>query len=375
MRGNGRYLRAYLLFFTLVAVPAGAQNLVPNPGFEAYSRCPRFLGNFEADILGWECPTRGSTDYFNRCSEDMGTPVNFNGEQRAAEGAGYAGFYAYAPGDYREYVQARLAQPLEGGRQYRLRFSLSLAERSDFALNTLHVLFTSKPLRVGTKKNLARRFWLGQPGLESHKLDLAASASFADTENWMHLDTVFTARGTEANLVIGNLLPNARTRTFRTNRRSNKGAYYYLDGIILEPYTGKAAAGTESQVREIPKDSLLVLPSLLFEFDAHQLTDAGREALHRVYAELEADSTFSLELRGHTDSRGAPAYNQRLSEQRCRAVARYLEGLGLATSRIHWTGYGATQPVTGNSTESQRRRNRRVEFLIRSAAPVRAPQN
>lgn len=375
MRGIGCHIRVSFLFLALVIAPAGAQNLVPNPGFEVYRRCPRFLGNFEADILGWGCPTRGSTDYFNRCSEDMGTPENFNGEQRASEGDGYAGFYAYAPGDYREYVQATLAQPLEAGRQYRLRFSLSLAERSDFALNTLHVLFTTKPMRVGTSKNLARRFWLGQPDLKPHKLDIAASASFADTENWMHLDTVFTARGTEANLIIGNLLPNARTRTFRTNRRSNKGAYYYLDGIILEPYPGNAAAGRESQVGEIPKDSLLVLPSLLFEFDAHQLTDAGREALNRVYAELETDSTYSLELRGHTDSRGAPAYNQRLSEQRCRAVARYLEGLGLAAARIRWTGYGATQPVAGNSTESQRRRNRRVEFLIRSAAHVRAPQN
>ena len=375
MRGIGHYLGAACLLFTLVAVPAGAQNLVPNPGFEGYSRCPRFLGNFEADILGWDCPTQGSTDYFHRCSEDMGTPENFNGEQRAAEGEGYAGFYAYAPGDYREYVQAQLAEPLEDGRQYRLRFSLSLAERSDFALNTLHVLFTAKPMRVGTKKNLARRYWLGHPELKPHQLDIAASASFADTENWMHLDTVFTARGTEVNLIIGNLLPNARTRTFRTNRRSNKGAYYYLDGIILEPYPGNAAAARESQVGDIPKDSLLVLPSLLFEFDAHQLTDAGKEALHRVYDALRSDLSLSLELRGHTDSRGAPAYNQQLSEQRCRAVARYLEGLGLDSVRIRWIGFGAARPVAGNSSESGRRRNRRVEFLIRSEDPVQARQN
>ncbi len=375
MRGNGRHIWVFFLFLALVFTSAGAQNLLPNPGFEAYRRCPRFLGNFESDIIGWDCPTQGSTDYFHRCSEDMGTPENFNGEQRAAEGEGYAGFYAYAPGDYREYVQAQLAEPLEDGRQYRLRFSLSLAERSDFALNTLHVLFTAKPMRVGTKKNLARRYWLGHPEMQPHQLDVAASASFADTENWMHLDTVFTARGTEANLIIGNLLPNARTRTFRTNRRSNKGAYYYLDGLVLEPYPGNAPAGREAMVGEIPKDSLLVLPSLLFEFDAHQLTQAGREALRRVFAELETDSSFSLELRGHTDSRGAPAYNQLLSERRCQAVARYLESLGLDTARIRWTGFGATRPVAGNSTETERRRNRRVEFLIRSAAPGPARQN
>ena len=56
-------------------------------------------------------------------------------------------------------------------------------------------------------------------------------------------------------------------------------------------------------------------------------------------------------------------------------MARYLESLGLDSVRIRWIGFGATRPVAGNSSESGRRRNRRVEFLIRSEDPVQARQN
>ncbi|MBC2839748.1 OmpA family protein [Robiginitalea sp. SC105] len=352
-----------------------AQNLVPNPGFEAYRSCPRFLGNFGADLIGWECPTDGSTDYFNNCSEDMGTPENFNGRQAAAEGEGYAGFYAYAPGDYREYVQTRLTRGLEAGRQYRLRFSLSLAERSDFALKTLGVLFTAKPIRVATKKNLTRRHWLGDPEAKAHLLEVAAHSFYTDMEDWMHIDTVFTARGTEQYLMIGNLLPNARTRTFDTGRRSNKGAYYYLDGVSVEP-AGQGAPGyRDNPAADFPRDSLLVLPALLFEFDAHRLTEAGREALAGLYGVLAADTGLTLELRGHTDSMGATSYNQQLSERRCRAVADHLQGLGIQADRIQWTGYGASLPLSRNTTESGRRRNRRVEFIIHTKGPALPSEN
>lgn len=364
------------LFATLVALTAresAGQNLVPNPGFEQYHSCPRFLGNLDDDLVGWGAPTQGSTDYFNRCSKDMGTPENFNGKQAAAEGDGYSGFYAYAPGDYREYLQARLSRPLVAGRQYRLRFSLSLAERSDFALHSIGVLFTRKPMRVATKKNLSRRHWFADSA-DPHHLEVAAPAYFTDTENWMHLDTVFTARGSERYLIIGNMRTNARTRVFKTGRRSNKGAYYYLDAVFLESYGESNGSGREVVAGEMPVDSLLVLPSLLFEFDAYRISETGQRALARIFRALQADAAHSLELFGHTDSVGTDPYNQYLSEQRCRAVADHLRKLGLEPHRVRWTALGATRPLADNATASGRQRNRRVEFIIHSGKPVPAPQ-
>ena len=94
----------------------------------------------------------------------MGAPENFNGRQGAGEGEGYAGFYAYAPDDYREYLQVPLLQPLEKDRSYKVSFWVSLSERSDFAVEGLGVLFAREPLRVRTKKNLAKKHWYAQAG-------------------------------------------------------------------------------------------------------------------------------------------------------------------------------------------------------------------
>ena len=74
----------------------------------------------------WSTPTQGSTDYFNACSKVMSAPENFNGVQYPKSGEAYAGFYFYAPGDYREYIQAELTRTLRRGiKGYQLTFYVS----------------------------------------------------------------------------------------------------------------------------------------------------------------------------------------------------------------------------------------------------------
>jgi len=159
---NGPMFR-YLVFLVCL-LPTGvfSQNLVPNPGFEEYRNCPRHLGNFQDDVAIWTIPTQGSTDYFHLCSQHMGTPENFNGVQRTVEGEGYAGFYAYAPDDYREYLQVRLKSPLTAGAEYRLSFYVSLAERSDYAIRDFGILFSNNPLEIDTKKNISNDTRIGK---------------------------------------------------------------------------------------------------------------------------------------------------------------------------------------------------------------------
>jgi OOP family OmpA-OmpF porin len=142
----------YTIIFFLVYLLCHAQNLVKNPSFEQFEQCPVKLGNLDADVVQWSTPTLGSTDYFHSCSVHMGTPKNFNGEQAAKFGSGYAGLYLYAPDDYREYLQGELITPLNKGERYELSFYISLAERSDFAIREFGVLFSDKPLNFATKK-------------------------------------------------------------------------------------------------------------------------------------------------------------------------------------------------------------------------------
>ncbi|MDV7141311.1 OmpA family protein [Tropicimonas sp. TH_r6] len=71
-----------------------------------------------------------------------------------------------------------------------------------------------------------------------------------------------------------------------------------------------------------------------------------------------------IEVGGHTDSVGSEATNQRLSEQRANAVARYLTEEGIDAARFQTKGYGESQPIAENDTDRGRWRNRRIAFVI-----------
>jgi outer membrane protein OmpA-like peptidoglycan-associated protein len=65
-------------------------------------------------------------------------------------------------------------------------------------------------------------------------------------------------------------------------------------------------------------------------------------------------------VEGHTDSTGADAYNQALSERRANSVLRYLVDAGVPASRLSAQGFGESQPVADNDTAEGRAQNRRV---------------
>ena len=65
---------------------------------------------------------------------------------------------------------------------------------------------------------------------------------------------------------------------------------------------------------------------------------------------------------GHTDSNGATAYNQKLSERRAAAVkSRLIEKFYIPESRMAARGFGEDQPVADNNSDEGRGLNRRVE--------------
>nr|WP_272889745.1 OmpA family protein [Stutzerimonas stutzeri] len=66
---------------------------------------------------------------------------------------------------------------------------------------------------------------------------------------------------------------------------------------------------------------------------------------------------------GHTDATGSASLNQRLSQQRARAVANILAEQGIARDRMYFQGAGASRPIADNADASQRGKNRRVEIV------------
>nr|WP_321513579.1 OmpA family protein [uncultured Pseudodesulfovibrio sp.] len=102
--------------------------------------------------------------------------------------------------------------------------------------------------------------------------------------------------------------------------------------------------------------------NLNFGFDKYEITDEMVPVLEQAKMILEEDSTAMYEVSGYTDSTGAEAYNQGLSERRANSVVTWLTANGIDASRLEAKGYGEMNPKYDNGTKEGRRLNRRVEI-------------
>ncbi|WP_461138549.1 OmpA family protein [Spirosoma pomorum] len=110
------------------------------------------------------------------------------------------------------------------------------------------------------------------------------------------------------------------------------------------------------------------LSNLFFEYGRYDLADKSRTELDRLAAFLKANPTVTIEVSGHTDDTGDAAANLTLSQKRAQSVVTYLASTGgIAPARIKAIGYGKTRPLAPNTTDENRRLNRRIEWRVVSA--------
>ena len=125
-------------------------------------------------------------------------------------------------------------------------------------------------------------------------------------------------------------------------------------------------------VRGTGRGVTIVLGQGLFGSGQSSLSAAARSDVRRVAALLAQTEGRRIAVEGHTDSSGAAASNQRLSEERAEAVRAALVGGGVDPGRITAAGYGASRPVADNATPAGRAQNRRVEIVLLG---MRAPED
>jgi outer membrane protein OmpA-like peptidoglycan-associated protein len=116
--------------------------------------------------------------------------------------------------------------------------------------------------------------------------------------------------------------------------------------------------------RDTARGLIATMPDVLFETNRYALRPAARESLAKVAGILLAYADLRLEVDGHTDSVGADAYNQQLSEKRADSVRDYLVQQGIPIASVTVQGFGKTQPVASNATAAGRQQNRRVELVV-----------
>jgi outer membrane protein OmpA-like peptidoglycan-associated protein len=79
---------------------------------------------------------------------------------------------------------------------------------------------------------------------------------------------------------------------------------------------------------------------------------------------LKETPRMRVAINGHTDNVGNDQDNMVLSENRAKTIYEYLLSQNIDKARLSYKGFGATKPISSNSTEDGRARNRRTVFVV-----------
>lgn len=94
------------------------------------------------------------------------------------------------------------------------------------------------------------------------------------------------------------------------------------------------------------------------------LSREGQATLDVAERFLRDYPEFGVQITGHSDARGNPTTNRRMSEARALAVVRYLERRGMDKKRLRASGSGSDQPLDSGASEEAYARNRRIEMVL-----------
>ena len=157
-------------------------------------------------------------------------------------------------------------------------------------------------------------------------------------------------RGGQARLLAANGLAGdgrlAFVQTARDQRDGSLGGFY-----------SRSVRGILPRAVPVP---------ITFDYRKNSLTNVGEEAARELLDVLRQQRPSRVILVGHTDVRGSPEFNMKLSRERAEAVSAFLRENGLDLT-VETIGKGANEPMhvsdtSGLSQDDIYALNRRVEW-------------
>jgi outer membrane protein OmpA-like peptidoglycan-associated protein len=104
--------------------------------------------------------------------------------------------------------------------------------------------------------------------------------------------------------------------------------------------------------------------SLNFDHNSDIIRKESYFDLYRLAALLLQNPNLKLAIEGHTDNAGTHEFNEDLSQRRAKSVLTFLIKNGVKVTNITSKGFGETIPISDNTTEIGKEKNRRVEFRV-----------
>lgn len=130
--------------------------------------------------------------------------------------------------------------------------------------------------------------------------------------------------------------------------------------------------GVEGKIGAVLDQGTIILrlpAQLLFDRHSTQLSPESEKVLKVLKDIFVKERSQNVDIRGYTDNTPPPEGarfkdNWELSALRAVTVLRYLLGQGIEAPRLTATGFGDLEPIMANTTEENKARNRRVEFVL-----------
>lgn len=359
-----------LVFFALnISLQGNTQNLVPNPSFEDYDKCPGDYSQSELEfrVRNWRSANTGTPDNFNECSTGgANVPHNWAGVSEAFQGKGYVGIFLWmnSKNNYREYLQSKLTQPLLKDSLYSIEFHYKLSSYSKYAIDRIGMMLSDSILSFQDDQAVKL-----QPTISV----IRDSSLTQETGSWETSQQEYRAKGGERYVTIGNFFDNQTTHSYFIQFRPilqsmlAKSSYYYIDDVKVIPMFIQEQNILTTLVpwfsnEDVSLEKTYILKNIQFEFSQFKLIKSSFNELNALAMWLKEHPFISIKITGHTDDQGTDDYNLQLSINRAKSVSTYLSENGISSARINTSGSGKSNPLVQSVDEVAREMNRRVEI-------------
>ncbi len=171
------------------------------------------------------------------------------------------------------------------------------------------------------------------------------------------------------NELVGKISSDAQTGTY-TSVLTNGGDYavfvskkgYFFKSLNFD-FSDKIGLDKilDIPLEPIKREAKEILNNIFFDTAKWDLKSESTVELDKLVALLKANPDLPIEISGHTDDVGKDADNLLLSQKRAKSVVDYLAQKGVNILKTKAEGYGKTRPYLPNSSDENRKLNRRIE--------------
>ncbi|MBN2124471.1 MAG: peptidoglycan-associated lipoprotein Pal [Deltaproteobacteria bacterium] len=131
-----------------------------------------------------------------------------------------------------------------------------------------------------------------------------------------------------------------------------------------KPAAGPTAADDEAARKLQMEVRVFESENIYFDFDKSEIKPEARAILEKKAEWMRGNPQFSVRIEGHCDERGTNEYNLALGERRANAAKKFLEAMGISSSRVDTMSYGEERPADPGHNEAAWAKNRRDEFRL-----------